>query len=103
MDVIKISLPRFLYIALREMLADTDVTPSVEKLWTRFVKHQQTAIETVALGIDYHFEHMHKVFPEIVLDLLCHGTIEKGLDASHGGVEYYTFGVNAAGPDQAAV
>jgi formate C-acetyltransferase len=102
MDVIKVSLPRLLDIALREMLADTDVTPSVEELWTRFTKHQQAAIETVALGIDYQFEHMHKVFPEIVLDLLCHGTIEKGLDASHGGVEYYTFGVDAAGLATAA-
>jgi formate C-acetyltransferase len=97
MDVIKVSLPRILDIALREMLADADVKPSVEELWTRFTKHQQAALETVALGIDYQFEHMHEVFPEIVLDLLCHGPIEKGLDASHGGVEYYTFGVDAAG------
>jgi pyruvate-formate lyase len=102
MDVIKVSLPRLLDIALREMLADTDVTPSVGELWTRFSKHQQAAIELVALGIDYQFEHMHKVFPEMVLDLLCHGTIEKGLDASHGGVEYYTFGVDAAGLATAA-
>ncbi|MDR3735781.1 MAG: pyruvate formate lyase family protein [Acidobacteriaceae bacterium] len=97
MDVIKVSLPRILDIALREMLADADVKPNVEELWTRFTKHQQAALETVAMGIDYQFEHMHEVFPEIVLDLLCHGPIEKGLDASHGGVEYYTFGVDAAG------
>jgi len=97
MDVIKVSLPRIFDIALREMLADADVKPCVEELWTRFTKHQQAALETVALGIDYQFEHMHEVFPEIVLDLLCHGPIEKGLDASHGGVEYYTFGVDAAG------
>jgi formate C-acetyltransferase len=102
MDVIKLSFPRILDIALREMLAEPDVKPSVEELWTRFTNHQQAALETVALGIDYQFEHMHKVFPEIVLDLLCHGTIEKGLDASNGGVEYYTFGVDAAGLATAA-
>jgi formate C-acetyltransferase len=39
---------------------------------------------------------MHKVFPELVLDLLCQGPIEKGFDASHGGVEFYTFGVDGA-------
>ena len=102
MDVIKVSLPRVLDIALREMLADASVEPSVEELWTRFNKHQQAALETIALGIDYQFDHMHEVFPEIVLDLLCHGPIEKGLDASHGGVEYYTFGVDAAGLATAA-
>jgi len=26
----------------------------------------------------------------------CHGTIEKGLDASHGGVEYYDFAIEGA-------
>jgi formate C-acetyltransferase len=102
MDVIKISFPRILDIALHEMLADANVKPGVEELWTRFTRHQKAALETVALGIDYQFEHMHEVFPEIVLDLLCHGTIEKGLDASHGGVEYYTFGVDAAGLATAA-
>ncbi len=36
------------------------------------------------------------MFPELVLDLLCQGPIEKGLDASNGGVEFYTFGVDGA-------
>ncbi len=40
--------------------------------------------------------HMHEVFPELVLDLLCYGPIEKGLDASHGGVEYYNLCVDGA-------
>jgi formate C-acetyltransferase len=39
---------------------------------------------------------MHRVFPELVLDLLCYGPIEKGLDASHGGVEYYNLCVDGA-------
>jgi len=33
--------------------------------------------------------------PELVLDLLCHGTIEKGRDAAAGGVEYYDLGIDA--------
>jgi formate C-acetyltransferase len=53
-------------------------------------------MDTVGKGFDFQYEHMHEVFPELVLDLLCRGTIEKGLDASHGGVEYYTFGVDGA-------
>ena len=37
-----------------------------------------------------------------LLDLLCQGPIEKGLDASHGGVEFYTFGVDGSGLATAA-
>ena len=39
---------------------------------------------------------MHEVFPELVLDLLCYGPIEKGEDASHGGVEIYNLGIDGA-------
>jgi len=39
---------------------------------------------------------MHGVFPELMLDLLCHGPIEKGLDATNGGVEYYNLCVDGA-------
>jgi len=40
---------------------------------------------------------MHEVFPELMIDLLCYGPIEKGLDAPNGGVEYYNLGVDGAG------
>jgi formate C-acetyltransferase len=39
---------------------------------------------------------MQDIFPELVLDLLCHGPIEKGEDASHGGVELYNLCVDGA-------
>jgi pyruvate-formate lyase len=44
---------------------------------------------------DYHVRHKHEVFPELALDLCCYGPIERGLDASAYGVDYYTFGVDA--------
>jgi formate C-acetyltransferase len=40
---------------------------------------------------------MHEVFPELVLDLLCHGPIERGIDASHGGVEFMNLCIDASG------
>jgi formate C-acetyltransferase len=40
--------------------------------------------------------HMHRVFPELVLDLLCYGPIENGLDASHGGVEFTNLCIDGA-------
>jgi formate C-acetyltransferase len=89
-------------VAFRDMMGDASVAPSVAELWKRFCTHLRAAMDTVARGFDFQYEHMHKVFPELVLDLLCHGTIEKGLDVSHGGVEYYTFGVDGAGLATAA-
>jgi pyruvate-formate lyase len=95
MDIIKLNFAAILDVALREMLAD-GAQPSVANLWDCFVDHLRRAVGVVAEGIDFHFEHMHEVFPDLVLDLLSHGPIEKGLDASHGGVEFYTFGVDGA-------
>jgi len=40
---------------------------------------------------------MYKVFPELMLDLLCAGPVEKGRDASHGGVEFYNLCIDGAG------
>jgi len=84
------------------MMADRAVTPGVDELWRRFEKHLRCAILVTAEGIDFHCEHMHEVFPELLLDLLCHGPVEKGLDASHGGVEYYNICVDGAGLATAA-
>jgi formate C-acetyltransferase len=102
MDIVKLSFPAILDVCLREMMADAGVKASVAELWRRFQFHLRSAIATAAKGIDFHYEHMHEVFPELVLDLLCHGSLEKGLDASHGGVEFYTFGVDGAGLATAA-
>jgi len=45
---------------------------------------------------------MHQVFPELVMDLLCYGPIEKGSDASYKSLDYYCYGVDAAGLATAA-
>ena len=70
--------------------------PSVQALWDRFVLHLGKAVETIVAGLAFHLEHMGEVFPELVLDLLCHGPIEKGLDASAGGVEFYNLCLDGA-------
>jgi formate C-acetyltransferase len=102
LDIAKINFPAVFEVAFRSMMSDDSVVPSVAELWKRFCTHLRAAMDTVARGFDFQYEHMHKVFPELVLDLLCHGTIEKGLDASNGGVEYYTFDVDGAGLATAA-
>ena len=96
MDIVKVNLAAIFDVAMKDMLADSAVEPSIEELWSRYQKHLRSAMDTVAKGYDFQYEHNHKVFPELVLDLLCQGTIEKGLDASNGGVEFYTFGVDGS-------
>ena len=96
MDIVKVNLAAIFEVALKDMLADAAAEPNTAELWNRYKKHLRSAMDTVAKGYDFQYEHNHEVFPELVLDLLCHGPIEKGLDASNGGVEFYPFGVDGA-------
>ena len=96
MDCVKINLGVVFDIALREMMAAPGVSPSMDELWSIFVVHLKAAVAGIAQGLDVHLEHMHTVFPELVMDLCCHGPIERGLDASHGGVEFYNMCLDGA-------
>jgi pyruvate-formate lyase len=96
MDCVKINFGVVFDVALRDMMADPSVRPSIRELWSRFVTHLRRAVAGIAQGLDFHLEHMHEVYPELALDLCCYGPIERGLDASHGGVEYYNMCVDGA-------
>ncbi|NLD44063.1 MAG: formate acetyltransferase, partial [Chloroflexi bacterium] len=87
-DCVKINFGAVFEVALRDMLARNE-PPSLALLWETYARHLRRAVEVTAESIDFHLAHMHEVFPELVLDLLCYGPLEKGLDASHGGVEFY--------------
>jgi len=95
-DCVKINFAAVFDVAMREMLADQMVQPDTEELWRRFERHLSVAVRTTAEGLDFHLAHMHEVFPELALDLLCHGPIEKGRDASDGGVPHYNLCVDGA-------
>ena len=95
-DLIKVNFAKIFAVALRDMLADAKLEPSMEALWARYEKHLRRAIEVLAEGLDFHMEKMHTVFPELVIDLLCYGPIEKGLDVSQGGVEFYNLCIDGA-------
>ncbi|MFO7696637.1 MAG: pyruvate formate lyase family protein, partial [Anaerolineae bacterium] len=95
-DCAKINLGRAFELAFEDLVGDAATEPSVPALWDRFTWHLQQAVDTMADVYDFHVEHKHLVFPELALDLCCYGPIEKGLDASHHGVEYVNFGLDAA-------
>jgi pyruvate-formate lyase len=94
-DIVKINLAAVFEVALSEMLSES-THPSMAELWARFAAHLRRAVEVTAEGIDFHLQQMGEVFPELVLDLLCYGPIERGLDASAGGVDYYNMCVDAS-------
>ena len=95
-DCVKIDFAAVFDVALRELVADQTEAPNMQRLWDAFVRHLSLAVEVTAKGLDFHMEYMHRVFPELMLDLLCYGPIERGLDASHGGVEFVNLCVDGA-------
>ena len=95
-DCIKINLGKVFEVALFEVLEEAAVQPTTARLWDRYCYHMQRAVDATGVCLDFHLEHMHRVNPELVLDLCCYGPIEKGEDASHGGVEFTNLGVDGA-------
>lgn len=96
-DCCKVNMVAVFEVALKEMMADPATQPSTAELYRRFERHVRRSVEAIAAGYDFHFDHMIDVFPELMLDLCCYGPVEKGLDASGGGVEFYNFCVDGAG------
>lgn len=96
-DITKISCAKIFEVAMREMMTDQTVAPSIDRLWELYEYHQLQAVKTMGEALDFHLAHMADVMPELVLDLLSHGTIEQGLDATAGGVEFYNLCLDATG------
>lgn len=96
-DCVKVNLARVFEVAFDEIMTSPHDTPGMESLWRAFERHLRRSVEVVAESLDFHIDHMYRVFPELHLDLLCYGPIEKGRDASHGGVEFYNLCVDGAG------
>jgi formate C-acetyltransferase len=96
-DCVKVNLAAVFDVALREMISRPNVKPSADELWSGFIAHLRRSVDVIARSLDFHLDHMYRVYPELHLDLLCQGPIEKGRDASHGGVEFYNLCVDAAG------
>ncbi|EGB94182.1 pyruvate formate lyase family protein [Clostridium sp. D5] len=94
-DCIKINLATILDVAIHDV-RDSEPDPDMNVIWAYFEKHLRAAVAGIAASIDIQYKHMYDTFPELFLDLLCYGPVEKGIDASNGGLEYYNFGVDAS-------
>ena len=89
-DVVKINIAKVLEVAFAE-------SNSLEELEANYRRHFKAAVDVTAKGIDFHLAHQYLNEPELMLNLLSHGPIEKGKDVSHGGATYYNMAIDGAG------
>jgi len=94
-DLVKVNMAKVLEVAWNEMFENGK--PSVDALWSLFSSHLAIAVHTAAEGIRHHLKYQKYNEPELMLNLLSHGPIEKGLDASDGGAQYYNLAIDGAG------
>lgn len=95
-DTVKINVAKVFMVAFDEMIADA-ADPSLESLWQRFEDHLRRAVLCTARGIDVQLDHQHLNEPELMLNLLTHGPIERGLNVTNGGVDLYNMCIDGAG------
>ncbi len=94
-DVVKINLMKVFEVAFNEIADSGNFT--LESLHQCYKKHLARAALCIARGLDFHLAHQYENEPELLLNLLCYGPIEKGRDASHGSVEFYNMACDGAG------
>ncbi len=95
-DVVKINFVKIFEVAFKEFEKNAWVD-GIGELERIFFDHLVKAVDCVKRGLDFHLEYQHRNEPELLLNLLCYGPVEKGRDASHGGVEFYNMALDGAG------
>ncbi len=95
-DCVKINTARVFETAFWETMARPAAERTAEELWRRFEAHLERAVAVVAQGLDFHLAHQKDNSPELMLNLLCYGPIEKGVDVTDGGVEMYNMCVDGS-------
>lgn len=91
-DLIKINMAKVFEVTFGQYQGE-----SVEELYESFREHLMEAVDCIRKGIDFHLKNQYRNAPELLLNLVSHGPIEKGRDASHGGLQYYNIAVDGAG------
>lgn len=96
-DTVKINLAKVFEVAYYEMMEDKNEKPSSENLWERYKKHLKIAVDATGNGIMHHLKYQTKSQPELILNLFQHGLIEKGVNITDGGANYYNMCVDGSG------
>lgn len=96
-DTVKINLLKVFEVALQEMYADPEGVKSTAQLWKLYEKHLKAAVDVTGLGIMHHLKYQTKSQPELILNLFQHGLIEKGVNITDGGANFYNMCVDGSG------
>ena len=91
-DLVKINMAKVFEVAFQEYQGD-----DLAEFYDVFRKDLLEAIACIKAGIDFHLKNQYRNAPELLLNLVSHGPIEKGRDASHGGLQYYNIAIDGAG------
>jgi len=96
-DVTRVDLVVPMLLAIDEVLEGGEREPSMDALWDSYSRTLAEVVDIVKRGKDIHMERQGRNYPEIVLNLFCHGPIERGVDASAGGVDIVDLAMDAIG------
>ncbi|NOY95990.1 MAG: formate acetyltransferase [Chlorobi bacterium] len=96
-DLVKVNMAKVFEVAFDEMVSNKIQGLSTHYLWEIFKNHLAKAVHTAAGGIRHHLKYQKYNEPELILNLLSHGPLEKGLDVSDGGATYYNLAIDGAG------
>ena len=95
-DTIKVNLAMVFEVAWNEMMA-LDGEKSAETLWKIYAKHLKIAVDATGRGVMHHLNYQTKSQPELILNLMQHGLVKKGVNITDGGANYYNICVDGAG------
>jgi formate C-acetyltransferase len=97
-DTVKVNIAKVFSVAYKDMMENADkLTPNAEVLWDYFSRHLKIAVDATGNGIIHHLTYQTKSQPELILNLFQHGLIEKGVNITDGGANYYNMCVDGAG------
>ena len=94
-DCVKTNNAKIFRVALDEMMAEGE--RSMQRLWELYATHARRAVEVTADGIRFHLKNQVHNEPELMLNLISHGPVEKGLDITEGGAQYYNMCIDGTG------
>lgn len=96
-DLVKINTARVFEVAFYEMMELAEEAYSVDGLWKLFTVHLLKAVDVTVESMKFHMRYQVYNEPELMLNLLSHGPVEKGHDVSDGGAMYYNLAIDGAG------
>ena len=95
-DTVKINIAKVFEVAFDEMMS-SDCEKNTDTLLEIYKKHLKVAVDATGNGIMHHLKYQSKSQPELILNLFQHGLIEKGVNITDGGANYYNMCVDGSG------